>query len=49
MIGLDSNVVLRHLVQDDPAQSPRATAIFESLLSEDEPGFISLPVLLETV
>lgn len=48
MIGLDTNVVVRYLAQDDPAQSARATRLTERELSERMPGFISLPVLLET-
>jgi predicted nucleic-acid-binding protein len=49
MIGLDTNVVLRYLVQDDPVQSPRATEIITSRLSEHEPGFVSLVTILEVV
>jgi predicted nucleic-acid-binding protein len=47
MIGLDTNVILRYLVQDDPAQSRRATEIIERRLSEQDPGFISLVTILE--
>ena len=52
MIGLDTNLLLRYLVQDDPTQSPRATEIgeiFERRLTEDEPGFVSLVSILEVV
>ena len=49
MIGLDTNVVLRYLVQDDPVQSPRATEIIRRRLSEGEPGFVSLVTILEVV
>jgi len=48
MIALDTNVLVRYVVQDDPAQSPKATALMESL-SEDSPCFISLVVLAEMV
>lgn len=48
MIGLDTNVVVRYLAQDDPAQSALAARLFESL-STDQPGFISHVVLAETV
>lgn len=48
MIGLDTNVLVRYLVQDDPAQSARATRLIEHELSEREPGYISLVVLVET-
>ena len=47
MIGLDMNVLLRYLAQDDPAQSPRATEIITRRLSEEEPGFVSLVTVLE--
>ncbi len=49
MIGLDTNVLVRYLTQDDPVQSPRATRIIERLLTEDRPGFISLVTIAETV
>jgi predicted nucleic-acid-binding protein len=49
MIGLDTNVFVRYLVQDDPIQSPRATQIIERRLTEDEPGFITLVTMVETV
>jgi len=48
MIGLDTNVLVRYVAQDDPVQSPKATRLIESL-SEDEPGFISLVALIELV
>jgi predicted nucleic-acid-binding protein len=49
MMGLDTNVLLRYLVQDDPKQSPRATEIIERHLTEQEPGFVSLVTILEVV
>jgi len=48
MIGLDSNVIVRYIAQDDSVQSPIATRLFESLRPE-EPGFISVVALIETV
>ena len=48
MIGLDTNVVVRYLAQDDPKQSAIATRLIESL-SQEEPGFIGVVVLAETV
>jgi len=47
MIGLDSNVLVRYLTQDDPAQSARATRLIERQLTERRQGFISLIVLVE--
>ena len=49
MIGLDTNLLVRYLAQDDPVQSPVATEIFESCLTEENPGFISVVALVETV
>lgn len=49
MIGLDTNVLLRYLVQDDPAQSPRATQVIERRLTKQNPGFVSLVCILEIV
>ena len=48
MIGIDTNVLVRYLAQDDKVQSPRATRIIEQLLTEDRPGFISLVTIAET-
>ncbi len=47
MTGLDTNVVVRYLVQDDAAQSAIATRLFEKSLSQDDPGFVSAIVLCE--
>jgi predicted nucleic-acid-binding protein len=49
MMGLDTNVLLRYLAQDDPKQSPRATEIIERRLTEQSPGFVSLVTILEVV
>lgn len=49
MIGLDTNVLLRYLAQDDPKQSPRATEIIERRLTQQEPGFVSIVSILEVV
>jgi predicted nucleic-acid-binding protein len=47
VIGLDTNVVVRYLAQDDPKQSAAATKLFESVLTADDPGFVSSVVLCE--
>lgn len=47
MIGLDTNVVVRYLMQDDPQQAERAAAFIERQLLVGNPGFISLVVLTE--
>ena len=49
MIGLDTNIVVRYLAQDDPIQSSRATEIIERRLSEENPGFVSIVAMVETV
>lgn len=47
MIGLDTNVLVRYLAQDDAQQSALATRLIEQDLSASRPGFISLVVLVE--
>lgn len=47
MIGLDTNVLVRYMAQDDPKQSAIATRLIEKELSLGGPGFISLVVLAE--
>ena len=47
MIGLDTNVLVRYLAQDDPAQSAKATELIERGLTEAEPGFISVVAMAE--
>lgn len=46
MIGLDTNVVVRYIMQDDTAQADLATALIESLTPETR-GFISIVTLVE--
>ncbi|MBR6021394.1 MAG: type II toxin-antitoxin system VapC family toxin [Kiritimatiellae bacterium] len=47
MIGLDTNVIVRYLAQDDPEQSAAATKVFEERISRDDPGFVSSVALCE--
>ena len=49
MIGIDTNVLVRYLAQDDPVQSPIATRIIQRGASEETPAYVSLVTLLETV
>jgi len=49
MIGLDSNVLIRYLTQDDPIQSAKATEIMERRLTERDPGFVSIVAMAEIV
>jgi predicted nucleic-acid-binding protein len=49
MIGLDTNILVRYLAQDDPVQSPKATELIERQLTEENPGFVSVVAMVETV
>ena len=49
MIGLDTNVLARYIVQDDPAQAAAATRLIEGQCTAESPGYVSVPVLLELV
>jgi predicted nucleic-acid-binding protein len=49
MIGLDTNILVRYLTQDDPVQSAKATDILEHRLTLKNPGFVSVVVIVETV
>ena len=49
MIALDTNVLVRYLAQDDPVQSPIATDIMQVRVTEENPGFISVVAIVETV
>jgi predicted nucleic-acid-binding protein len=42
MIGLDTNILVRYLAQDDPVQSAKATEIIERRLTEENPGSLLL-------
>ena len=48
MIGIDTNILLRYLTEDDPTQSKAAIALIEDHLSADAPGFLSLTVVVES-
>ena len=47
MIGLDTNVLVRYLVQDHPQQSRKAARLIEQHCTEESPGYISQLVLAE--
>ena len=49
MIGLDTNILIRYLTQDDPIQSAKATEILERRLTRANPGFVSIVVMVEVV
>lgn len=48
MIGLDTNVIIRYIVKDDPIQSALAVGFIRSL-SEDDRAFVSLVVVAELI
>ena len=48
MIALDTNVVVRFLVQDDPEQAALASEVI-SRLAVDAPGFVSREVMVELI
>jgi predicted nucleic-acid-binding protein len=48
MIGLDTNVLVRYIAQDDIKQSALATNLIHSLTKES-PGFITLVSVVELV
>jgi len=49
MIGLDTNVLIRYLTQDDRVQSAKAAVILERRLTSKNPGFVSIVAMVETV
>jgi predicted nucleic-acid-binding protein len=49
MTGLDTNVLVRYLTQDDPVQSERANQLIEQTLLEGKSLFINHIVLCELV
>jgi predicted nucleic-acid-binding protein len=48
MIGIDTNVLVRFLVKDDPSQDERARALLAGRSAEN-PAFVSAVTLAETV
>ena len=49
MTGLDTNVLVRYLTQDDPAQSRKANAVIRRAVARGEPCSVSAIVLSELV
>jgi predicted nucleic-acid-binding protein len=49
MIGLDTNILVRYLTQDDPGQSRKATDEIEKGLAEGQQFFIADLVMCELV
>lgn len=49
MIGVDTNVLVRFLVHDDPRQAARAKTFFQRAETEGESLYVSQPVVCELV
>ena len=47
MIGLDTNILVRYLTQDDPKQAALANHLIEETLTTEQPGFVSTVALVE--
>lgn len=47
MIALDTNVLVRYIVQDDPIQAAAASRLIESRCTPEEPGLVATIVLCE--
>lgn len=48
MIGLDTNIIARYIMQDDPVQSAAANRLFESF-SKENLGFVPVICVIELV
>ena len=49
MIGLDTNVLVRYIVQDDVEQAAAATRLIETRCTQQATGYVSVVVLLELI
>lgn len=49
MIGIDTNVLVRYITQDDPVQAALARRFVERTISPERRGHVSLVVLAELV
>lgn len=49
MIGLDTNLLVRYIVQDDAEQADAATRVIEGQCTERSPGYVNILVLAELV
>ena len=48
MTGIDTNVLVRYLIKDDPEQTGKAVALMKSFSVRNK-GFISLVVMVESI
>jgi predicted nucleic-acid-binding protein len=49
VIGLDTNILVRYLTQDEPKQAALANVLIEETLTAESPGFVSTVALVELV
>jgi len=49
MLGIDTNILIRYIVQDDPVQSPLVSHFLKKECTEQAPCYISHIVLCEVV
>ncbi|MDY6994298.1 MAG: type II toxin-antitoxin system VapC family toxin [Pseudomonadota bacterium] len=49
MIDIDTNVLIRYIIQDDPLQSALATEFLEKNCTPENPGYLHAIVLCELV
>lgn len=49
MIGLDTNVLVRYLMGDEPGQFARAADLIERRIHRGNPGFVSVVAVVEVV
>lgn len=49
MIGIDTNILVRYLIQEDKEQARKAANIIERQCGKDNPGFVHDIVLCELV
>ena len=49
MIGIDTNVLVRYILDDDPVWSPNAQRFIDEDCTVERPGYVNLVVLAELV
>ena len=49
MVGLDTNVLVRYIMQDDALQSPKATKTIDALDGVQSFGYVTLVAVIELV
>jgi predicted nucleic-acid-binding protein len=47
VIGLDTNILVRFIMQDDAKQSAVATHVIETRLTAEEPGYVNVVAIAE--